>query len=324
MLPATVRLLPVLPPLACALLLSVSSPAAGNHVEASIAMADILRGHDVRAQISRLQYLRAERSASHILAGHAHSPDLATRRNVALALSFLAGPSELQALEVLAGDPDGAVRMNAATGLGRAGGRAAPLLLPLLEDRTYGVRREAARSLGRVGKPSHGRAVAKLLRSDEELEVRLAALVALGEMKAVRERGHLLEALRSSSSATRDSAARGLVLMGDAQGFAYVRARLSGAEIGERLGGMELLEGLPLETVAPLLHPLLEDDVHRIRAAAGLRLAQAGEKRARLWLILAAHDAPLEARGPYTRALEALLVTEAESNTVLRRAGRIQ
>jgi HEAT repeat protein len=324
MLRATVRPLLLLPFFACALLLPVPTLADGSGTEARIAMADILRGHDVRSQISRLQYLKAERSASSLLASYVHAHDLSMRRNVALALSFLAGPAELQALEVLAGDPDGAVRMHAATALGRAGPRAAEALLPLLEDKTYGVRREAAQSLGKVGRPTHGKDVARLLREDEELEVRLAALVALGEMKATRQKGLLHEALRSNSTGTRTSAARGLVLMGDAKGLAYVRELLSEKDLAVRLGGLTLLEGLPLATVAPLLHPLLEDETHRIRAGAGLQLAQAGEKRARLWLILAAHDVPPDARGPYTQALESLLVTEAESNTVLRKAGRIQ
>ncbi|HLT31701.1 MAG TPA: HEAT repeat domain-containing protein [Myxococcaceae bacterium] len=323
MLPATVRLLPALF-LTCALILPATGRAAGHGAEASAAVNDILRGHDVRSQISRLQYLKAERSAAHLLASYVHGADLTTRRNIALALSFLAGPAELAPLGVLADDADGAVRMYAATALGRAGPKAAEVLVPLLKDKTYGVRREAVRALGRVGKPGDGKAVVPLLREEEELEVRLAALVALGEMKATRQKGLLLEALRSTSAATRGSAARGLLLMNDPQGVAYARERLAGADLAERLGGLELLEGLPLATVAPLLQPLLEDAVHRIRSGAALQLAQAGEKRARLWLIVAAHDAPPEDRSAYTRALETLLVTEAESNAVLRKAGRLK
>lgn len=307
--------------LVCALALPRTALADGD---ARLAVAEILRGQDVRLQVSRIQYAKQERAGARLLSGYVRHRSGAVRRNVALALSFLAGPAQLAELKLLAGDVDGAVRMGAATGLGRAGPQAAEALIPLLEDPTHGVRREAARSLGAVGTPREGAAVARLLTSDEELEVRVAAMIALGQMKATRQKGLLLERLRSDSRATREAAARGLVLMGDAEGFRYVRDRLASHDVHERLGGLELLEGISLAALAPIANPLLEDDEHRLRASAALHLARAGERRARLWLILAAHDARVEERAPYSRALEALLVTEAESNEVLRRTGRLR
>jgi len=293
----------------------------GSSHEVQVAVDGILEGREPHSHISRIIFLRQESYASNLLATrlHAHSVDM--RRRAAEGLARLAGPAQLGALTHAAEDGDGPVRMATAQALGRAGRGAVPVLLGLLGDKTYGVRREAARALGKVGGPAEGPKLFARLKDEPELEVQTALILATGEVKAKAMRPKLVPLLRSDSEGTRQAATRALCLLGASEGFAQVNQQLQGKELYPRLAAVELLAGVPLKHTAPLLKPLLDDPEPRIQAVAARSLAQAGEAKARTWLILAAAQAAPGKRDPYLRELETLGVTEVESNRVLRKAG---
>lgn len=293
----------------------------GRALEVQDAIQVILQGRDPHAGISRILFLGQEAYASRALAPHLGAYSVDTRRRVAEALSRLGGPAQLDALKLGAADGDGPVRMATAKALGRAGRGAVPVLFGLLEDKTYGVRREAARALGKVGAPADGAKLMARLKDEQELEVRTALILATGEVKARAMRPKLVTLLDSDSEGTRQAAMRALCLIGASEGLAQVGKQLQGQDVYARLAAVELLSGVSLKDASPLLKPLLDDPEPRLQAVAARTLAQAGESKARTWLILAAAQADSGKREPYLRELETLGVTEVESNHVLRKAG---
>ncbi|HLY75874.1 MAG TPA: HEAT repeat domain-containing protein, partial [Planctomycetota bacterium] len=115
------------------------------------------------------------------------------------------------------GDPDPWVREVAAKSLGLQGVQeAAPRLEALLDDPEDRVRRAAAEALGKLGTP---RAIPRLLRSmsgsEKDTEVRAAAIVALGALKARDAMGEGRKLLRGPEPTLARAAARLLLDLGD-------------------------------------------------------------------------------------------------------------
>ncbi|WP_153866128.1 MULTISPECIES: HEAT repeat domain-containing protein [Myxococcaceae] len=295
---------------------------ATRQAEADAQVDRVLAGEGVGAAVSRLQFLGMQGYAAGRLADAASAPSERTRRDVAYALSLLAAPEGERALVRLARDPDGAVRMSAAQGLGRLGRPHPEALLPLLADPTSGVRREAARALGALNDPRAGAALSAAARAEPDLDARAAMLVAVGQASDARQASSLRPFLLSSSESTRLAAARGLVLLGDRAGRDYAKALLGSQDRFVRRQGVSLFEGVPAARARPLLHPLLEDADRGLAAATARVLYQGGERAMLDWLVLASwNEKSSSARLAIERELEPLHLSDEARRAALRRAG---
>ena len=112
----------------------------------------------VPTAISRLSLLREEPYAAGLLVdavpGRAGAPAV---RDVTAVLAGLESRAAEPTLVQLAGHEDAPVRMYAVQGLGKLRSRRADVMLPLLEDKSLGVRREVARALGASASPGWAR-----------------------------------------------------------------------------------------------------------------------------------------------------------------------
>jgi HEAT repeat protein len=285
----------------------------------------VVEGLPVHTAVSRLRLLREEAYAAQLLARAL--PQVLEPRRMRDVVAVLAG-LETRAAEStlvgLVGHEDGPVRMYAAQGLGRLRSRRADVLLPLLEDKSSGVRREAARALGasrdaRVGKP-----LVTAARTEPELEVRAAMLEAAGAAGDMKQAPALEAFLEDSSESTRFAAARGLCLLGAPRGLAHARKLLASEDRFVRRQGLVLHEGLPLKHAAPALRPLLEDRDRVLAAGAARILHQGGDKTMLEWLVLASWNAQGEEKLPYEKELEALHLTDDRRKALLRKAGGVR
>ncbi|MES2643038.1 MAG: HEAT repeat domain-containing protein [Myxococcota bacterium] len=123
-------------------------------------------------------------------------------------------PAEVEApLRRAVASPDAYQRWKAAWGLGHVPGTA-DALVPLLRDRDIDVRREAARSLGRLRDPGAVDALLAALRDDNSF-VRRWAATALGEIGDPRAREALRLAAKDPTTLAAQAAARALTAMGE-------------------------------------------------------------------------------------------------------------
>ncbi len=137
----------------------------------------------------------------------AEDPDRGVRREAVMLLSVLEGPEVDAALVAALGDHEFEVRANAAIALAERGdGRAAPVLLTMLDPATVEAEREAhperfrgaerARNvrvaaigaLGMLGRPEDLAALEQVVESDADPEVRRAASEALAAAAPPAER----------------------------------------------------------------------------------------------------------------------------------------
>ncbi len=184
--------------------------------------------------ISRLRFTgEKEYAAGEIQDFLRNVVDERTRRNIVAVLAGL----ETRGAESLTGerwrpDPDSAVRMYAAQGLGRLQEpQGSSVLLPLLEDKSSGVRKESAQALGAsrnpaVGKDADGR------RQEGARSSRCAPRCwrRPGQSGDAKQMPALKEFLNSDSESTRFAAAKGLCQLGSPDGFAFAN-KLLGARI---------------------------------------------------------------------------------------------
>jgi HEAT repeat protein len=279
-------------------------------------------GMSVPAATSRLRLLREEAHAAGLLAQAL--PTLVEERRVRDAVAVLAGLETRAAeptLARLASDRDGPVRMYAAQGLGRLRSRHTQVLLPLLSDKSSGVRREAARALGVSGTAALGRKLVAAARTEPDLETRAVMLEAAGAAGDRKQARALEGFLDDSSESTRFAAARGLCRLGSPQGFAFARKLLASEDRFVRRQGLTLHEGLALKSIRPTLRPLLADKDRGLAAGAARILSQAGDRTMREWLVLASWNAQGEEKLLYEKELEALHLADDERRALLRKAG---
>ncbi len=294
-----------------------------RRAEAQQVVRQVLEGGlSVPAATSRLRLLREEAPAAALLSDAL--PTLVEERRRRDAVAVLAG-LETRAAEStlvrLAGDRDGPVRMYAAQGLGRLRSRQTEVLLPLLSDKSSGVRREAARALGASGKAAVGRTLVAAARTEPDLETRAVMLEAAGAAGDTKQARALVGFLDDSSESTRFAAARGLCRLGAPKGFAYARKLLASEDRFVRRQGLALHEGLPLKRVDAPLRPLLADKDRGLAAGAARILSQAGDRTMREWLVLASWNAQGEEKLLYEKELEALHLADDERRALLRKAG---
>ncbi|MFP2931519.1 HEAT repeat domain-containing protein [Pyxidicoccus sp. 3LG] len=316
--------------LALLLLLAQSaSSAAAKKGERRAESAEVVRGvvggGAVPSAISRLRYLREEAYAAGEIAQALNKVmDERVRRNLAAVLAGLGTRAAEPTLTRLASDDDSTLRMYAAQGLAKLNSRNTQVTLPLLGDKSSGVRKEAARALGASRSPKVGAALMKAAKAEKELEVRAVMLAAVGETGDARQVSALKGYLASDSESTRFAAARGLCRLGSQDGFAFAGKLLGSQDRFVRRQGLELYEGVSAKKAAPALKPLLEDKDRSLAAGAARILYQGGDASMLDWLVLASWNAKADEKLAYEKELETLQLQDDRRKAILRKAGVAQ
>ena len=296
--------------------------AMGRRAEAQGLVDQITSGGNGQAAASRLKFLGQEAWASGALADAlGKSVDERQRRNIVVALSLLGSPAAERTLLSTLHDDDGAIRMAAVQGLGRMGSKAVGPMVPLLADKTMGVRKEAARALGAAHDPKVGKALLDAAKAEGEPEARAAMLVAVGE-SGDKKQGKALEAfLENSSESARFAAAQGLCILGAPKGYAFAKALLASKDKLERRQGLALFEGTKSKDSKDVLKPLLADPDTALAAGAARLLYLGGDPAALEWLVLASNRANGEAKLVYESQLESLRLSDDQRKAILAKAG---
>ena len=276
----------------------------------------------VPAAVSRLRTLREEAYAAQLL--ERSLPGLMEPRRLRDAAAVLAG-LETRAAEPtlvrLTGHDDGAVRMYAAQGLGKVRSQRVDVLLPLLEDKSLGARREAARALGASHNPRVGAPLVTAARTESDMQTRVLLLEAAGAAGDKKQAPALKTFLDDSSETTRFAAARGLCLLGAPEGFTFARKLLASEDKHVRRQGLALYEGVPQKQSEDALRPLLEDKDRTLAAGAARILSQGGDKKMLPWLVLASWNANGSEKLVYEKELETLQLADDQRKAILRAAG---
>lgn len=294
-----------------------------RRAETSALVQQVLEGRmAVPSAISRLRMLREEPfAAQRLLQGLSTMVDVRRMRDVTAVLAGLETRTAEPSLAQLTHHEDGAVRMYAAQGLGRLGSQRVDVLLPLLEDKSYGVRRETARALGASRVPRVGKTLVTLARTETDPQTRVMMLEAVGGAGDKKQVPALKAFLDDSSESARFASARALCLLGAPEGFAFARKLLASEDRLVRRQGLGLYEGLPVKQTGTTLRPLLEDKDRPLAAGAARILAQGGDKAMVSWLVLASWNAHGEEKLTYEKELETLQLADDERKALLRAAG---
>ncbi|MFY1832145.1 HEAT repeat domain-containing protein [Myxococcus fulvus] len=295
---------------------------ADRQAETEKVVQTVLQGGAVPAAVSRLRYLREEPFAADLITeALRRALDERVRRNLVAVLAGLDTRSAEPALVRLAGDGDSTVRMYAAQGLARLKSRNVQVLLPLLNDKSSGVRRDAARALGASRNPKVGKALMAAAKEEQELEVRAAMLAATGEAGDAKQAKPLKEFLENDSESTRFAAARGLCRLGAPEGFAFANKLLGDSDRFKRRQGLELFEGVVAKKASASLKPLLEDKDRTLAAGAARILYQGGDPSMLDWLVVASWNAKSDEKLAFEKELETLQLQDDRRKVILRRAG---
>ena len=282
-------------------------------------------GVAVPLAVNRLRLLREEVYAVELLAEAIPSVlDPRRLRDVTAVLAGLESRAAEPTLLKLTRDDDGAVRMYAAQGLGKLRSSRVDVLLPMLGDKSFGVRREVARALGATRNPRVGKPLVDTARTETDPQTRVMLLEAVGASGDKKQVPALKAFLEDSSESTRFAAARGLCLLGAPEGFAFARKLLDSGDKHLRRQGLALFEGLPQKLAAPVLKPLLEDKDRTLAAGSARILHQGGDKSMMSWLVLASWNAKGEEKLVYETELETLRLADDERRAILRKAGVAQ
>ncbi|RYZ37436.1 MAG: HEAT repeat domain-containing protein [Myxococcaceae bacterium] len=320
---ASLLLLVVLLPLAgLAAGSAAASKRAQSRAEADAVLTQVSQGGPVPAAAARLRYLREEAYAAEQISPLLRNTfEERTRRNLVSLLASLGARQGESALVKLAGDGDSTVRMYAAQGLAKLGSRNTAAVLPLLNDKSSGVRREAARALGASRNPKVGKPLMAAAKEEKDLEVRAALLEAVGTSGDAKQKAGLKAYLDSESENTRFAAARGLCRLGAPEGFAFAQKLLGSQDKFVRRQGLALFEGVPAKKASPVLSPLLKDADRTLAATSARMLHQGGDAAALDWLVLASWNAKGEEKLTYEKELETLQLADDRRKAILRKAG---
>ncbi|EAU66356.1 conserved hypothetical protein [Stigmatella aurantiaca DW4/3-1] len=295
-----------------------------NRSEVDAQLEQLVAGAPVPTTISRLRYAgEAEYAAEQIQLYLRKVVDERTRRNLTAVLAALETRGAEPLLARLASDGDSPVRMYAAQGLGKLRSRRVDVLMPLLEDKSSGVRKEAAKALGLSGNPKVGKTLVALARTEQEPEVRAELLVAVGRSGDAKQGETLKEFLSSDSESTRFAAARGLCHLGAPEGFAFANKLLGSQDRFVRRQGLELYDGVSAKKAGPSLKPLLDDPDRSLAAGSARILYQGGDPKMLEWLVLASFKAEGEEKLAYEKELEGLRLADDQRKAILRKAGAV-
>ena len=182
------------------------------------ALARALQDPEEFIRASAVQSLAESRTdgAMPLVSGRADDPSPSVRAAVAVGLGEFGDSASLPIVARLATDPDATVRASAMTGAAAIGGRKA---LEILEkgsaDSEIVVRISCVRALGSSG-AAGARAILRRLAGDEEgdLNVRVAAMTELGELRDRESIPLLRKARRNDAEAIRTAAQSALSAIG--------------------------------------------------------------------------------------------------------------
>jgi HEAT repeat protein len=297
-----------------------------RRMETDTALQQLVNGAPVPATVSRILFLGEEAyAADQLMLQLRRAVEPRQRRNLAATLAGLSVRGAEPTLAQLTQDDDSAVRMYAAQGLGRLRSRRINVLVPLLEDKSSGVRKEAARALGATRSPKVGKVLVGLAKSETELEVRTAMLVAVGESGDAKQVAALKGFLASDSEATRFAAARALCLLGAKDGFAFADKLLTSSDRFVRRQGLALFEGVAAKKGDVALRPLLEDKDRGLAAGAARILYQGGDATMLEWLVVSSWNAKsTDEKLLYEKELEPLQLADDRRKAILRKAGLVK
>ena len=284
-------------------------------------VSHMLEEGDVEPSVARIKFLGQERVAALELSQVVSGANERARRTIALALAALAVPQSAPALESLATDADGATRMSAVQGLGRLHSHNSRLLVPLLHDKTLGVRREAATALGAMHERRFGKVLLDAARLESELDVRAALLVASGRSGDTSQADALESFFHHSSESTRGAAAQALVLLGAPRGLEYAKRLLTSPDKYERRQSVLLFEGAPKPVQHAFLRPLLDHPDVAVAASAARLLYQSGDRSMARWLVFKAEGLHGEDRLLVESEIDFLHLSDEERHGFLREAG---
>ncbi|MFO0596593.1 MAG: HEAT repeat domain-containing protein [Myxococcaceae bacterium] len=275
--------------------------------------------------INRIQFLGAERLAcAELVHALKRSSDRKLRPQFFDFLSQVAvrdNDVERMLLNGLGSD-DASESIPAARGLGRI--KAETAVKPLnaaLEHKVLGVRREAARSLGKIGNPASGPPLMKAAKAETDLDVKILMLASVGLTGDKKQIAPLEALLKDESESTRMAAARGLCAMGTPSCATFANKLLASADKNERFSAVMLFEGAPAKAAAPVLSKVLEDKDVKLRARAARLLVEGGDQSKLAWLVIESAKAKGEERLPYEDELERLRMTDEQRQAILKKAG---
>ncbi|MFN0061538.1 MAG: HEAT repeat domain-containing protein [Myxococcaceae bacterium] len=283
---------------------------ARRRAEAAGWVQKLLAGEVVRAT-SRVTYLGEQAFAADALVD-ALERNSAPLIFIAQGLMLLGVKEGERGLVKLSRDGDPAIRLLAAQGLGRIQSRRADVVLPLLRDAQPAVRREAARALGGMRDPRHGRVLFDVAQAEADLTTRAIMLEAVGSAGDKRQGDRLVPFLRSASESAQWAAARALCLLENPKGLRFANEHLKSPHEAQRRLAVDLLEGVSLKRIEPLLRARLDDTAAPVAAAAARVLARAGDRQALAWLVRAVDTASFESRPVFANELEKLGLSDAE------------
>jgi hypothetical protein len=279
----------------------------------------------INQALNRIQYLGQQRYAAAEAAFQLkRSSDRKQRQQL---LEFIAslgvkdGEIERAFITSLDSDDGGEV-MTAARGLGRMkSGEAVKPLIALLGSQVLGVRRDAARALGEIGKPAAGAPLMKAAKAETDLDVKLLMLVAVGRSGDKKQAAGLEALLKDDSESTRLAAAQGLCALGAPACVTFAGKLLASSDKNERFQAVMLFEGASAKSAAPVLEKVLAETDPKLRARAARILAQGGDAKMLDWLVIESAKATGEARLPYEDELEKLRVTDEQRQAIVKKAG---
>jgi HEAT repeat protein len=294
-----------------------------RRAEAQDIVDQLLRGEgNVNALTARAAFIGQEAIVALDLSDMARRGDENQQRTIAQALSNLAHPNGEPALLYLIGSDDGPTRMYSAIGLGKMKSAAAfSRLMPLLQDKSMGVRKEAARALGNLHNPRSGAALAKAAKAEGEIDARAVMLIAVGQSGDKKQIAALETFLDDSSESARFSAAQALCALGGKKGLDFAKKLLASNDRYERMQGVQLFEGARAKEVNAVLAPLLDDKDRSVAAAAARILYQGGDGAKLDWLVLHSFQANGDEKLAYEKELETLRLADDQRRAILARAG---
>jgi HEAT repeat protein len=212
--------------------------------------------------------------------------------------------------------------MTAARGLGRMKSQeAVKPLIALLTNTVLGIRREAARALGEIGRPAAGAALIKAAKAETDLDVKILMLVAAGRSGDKKQAPALEAMLKDDSESTRLAAAQGLCSLGTASCATFANKLLASTDKNERFQAVMLFEGASAKASAPVLEKVLTDPDTKLRARAARILVQGGDAKKMDWLVIESAKAKGEDRLPYEDELEKLRLSDEQRQAILKKAG---
>lgn len=314
----------------CAVLLVLLASAAparpNNTAEAARVLDQFLGGAmPLNAAINRVQFLGAEVYVSgELVFALRRATDPRARSPL---LEFLAALGVHDAdverlfLRSLASDDTGEV-MIAARGLGRIkSAEAVKPLIALLLSPMLGVRREAARALGEIGKPAASAPLLKAAKTEGDLDLKVLMISAAGRAGDKKQVPVLEALLKDDSESTRLAGAQALCAVGAPKCAQFASKLLASKDKNERFQGVMVFEGSSAKVSGPTLTPLLKDSDDKLRARAARILVQGGDPKGVEWLVIESAKAQGEHRLVYEDELEKLRVTDEQRQAILKKAG---